>query len=305
MEILRWFEGIRTPSLDWFFSTVTKFGEESLFILIGFIIFWCINKKHGYYILFVGFLGVLINQFLKILFRVPRPWVLDKDFTIVESARAEATGYSFPSGHTQVSVGAYGAIARATSKLWIRVLSVILCILVPISRMYLGVHTPLDVGVSVILALLLVFLMYPIHNFTTKRKNGMRAILGSMLLLSVYYLLFAELYPFPSDIDMINYNDALANAYKILGSILGIWLGYEIDAKYINFETSAVWWAQVLKLILGAIPVLLIKGILKQPLAEAFSFAGDGIRYFLITLFACGIWPMTFKYFQKMGKGNK
>ena len=48
----------------------------------------------------VGFFGTLVNQFLKLVCRVPRPWVRDPNFTIVEAARADATGYSFPSGHT-------------------------------------------------------------------------------------------------------------------------------------------------------------------------------------------------------------
>ena len=112
MEFLRILEGLRTPVGDTFFSTVTILGEETLLIVAGLLFFWCINKKHGYFILSVGFLGTVLNQFLKLVFRVPRPWVLDPEFTIVESARAEATGYSFPSGHTQNGVGIFGGIAR-------------------------------------------------------------------------------------------------------------------------------------------------------------------------------------------------
>ena len=96
MEFLKFLEGLRTPFGDAFFSAVTHLGEETIFILVGLLFFWCINKKQGYYILSVGFVGTVINQFLKLTFRVPRPWIKDSSFTIVESARAEATGYSFP-----------------------------------------------------------------------------------------------------------------------------------------------------------------------------------------------------------------
>ena len=113
MQILYWFQSIRNPVLDRFFSLVTMLGEETVFLVLGILIFWCVNKQKGYFILSVGFLGLLVNQFLKISCRVPRPWVKDPQFTIVESAREAATGYSFPSGHTQISVGAYGSIARA------------------------------------------------------------------------------------------------------------------------------------------------------------------------------------------------
>lgn len=112
MPILYFFESIRNPVLDFFFSTITHLGEETVFIVLAVIFFWCIDKKQGYYLLTVGFIGTVLNQFLKIFFRIPRPWVKDTSFTIVESARAEATGYSFPSGHTQSSVGVFGAMAR-------------------------------------------------------------------------------------------------------------------------------------------------------------------------------------------------
>jgi len=306
LEFLKFLESIRTPFLDNFFSLITKFGEETIFIILGIFIFWCVNKKQGYYVLFVGFAGVVINQFLKLAFRIPRPWVKDPSFTIVESARAEATGYSFPSGHTQISVGAYGSIAKSITKKIIRIICIILCLLVPFSRMYLGVHTPLDVSVSIILALLLIFGLYPIINKNIDNKRNMRILLGFMILLSFIYVLYTELFPFPANIDMSNYQEGLSNAYKILGCILGVWIGFELDNKYIKFDTKAVWWAQVLKLILGLVPVLIIKSVLKTPLISLIDNANiaNGIRYFLIVLFACGVWPITFKYFNKLGKNN-
>ena len=111
MSILYLFEKIRNPVLDVVMSLVTKLGEETLFIVLAIVVFWCIDKKGGYFLICVGFLGTIINQFLKVLFRVPRPWVKDPNFTIVESAKEAATGYSFPSGHTQSAVGRFGAIA--------------------------------------------------------------------------------------------------------------------------------------------------------------------------------------------------
>ena len=302
MEFLKLLENIRTPFLDNFFSLITKFGEETIFIILGIFIFWCVNKKQGYYILFVGFVGIIVNQFLKLAFRIPRPWVKDPNFTIVESARAEATGYSFPSGHTQMSVGSYGSIAKSTTNKIIRIICIIVCLLVPFSRMYLGVHTPLDVGVSIILALLLIFGLYPIIYNIFDNKKHMRIFVGFMILLSFMYVLYTEFFPFPANIDIINYQEGISNAYKILGCILGIWISFELDKKYINFDTKAVWWTQILKLVLGLIPVLIIKSVLKTPLILLLGNANiaNGFRYFLIVLFACGVWPFTFKYFNKL-----
>ena len=96
MELLYWFETIRTPALDAAMSLVTRPGEETFFMVAALFVFWCVDKRRGYYLLAVGFTGTLINQWLKIVCRVPRPWVRDPHFTIVESARDGAAGYSFP-----------------------------------------------------------------------------------------------------------------------------------------------------------------------------------------------------------------
>ena len=148
MELLYWFESIRNPALDTFMGLVTRLGEETFFMVAALFVFWCVDKRRGYYLLAVGFTGTLINQFLKIVCRVPRPWVRDPDFTIVEAAREGAAGYSFPSGHTQSAVGVFGGVARFTRRWWLRGVCVVLLLLVSVSRMYLGVHTPADVGVS-------------------------------------------------------------------------------------------------------------------------------------------------------------
>lgn len=92
MNLLYALESVRTPFWDAVFSAVTHLGEETVFMVAAILIFWCVSKQEGYYLLLMGFFGTVVNQFLKLLFRIPRPWVRDPDFTIVESARAQATG---------------------------------------------------------------------------------------------------------------------------------------------------------------------------------------------------------------------
>ncbi len=303
MEFLKFLEGIRTPFLDEFFSLVTRFGEETIFILVGLLLFWCVDKKKGYYLLSVGFTGIILNQFLKLLFRIPRPWVRDPSLTIVESARAEATGYSFPSGHTQSAVGTFGSIGRMFRSVWVRVICAVLCLLVPLSRMYLGVHTPADVGVSFVIALVLVFGLYPLIAYAADEPKYMRWVLGALTALSLLFLAFVLWFPFPSDLDPHNYESGLENAYKMLGCMAGLWIAYEWDVRYLHFETKAVWWVQILKFVGGLIPVLLVKSVLKEPLYALCggNSAADGIRYFLLVLVAAAIWPMTFRFFTKIG----
>ena len=179
--------------------------------------------------------------------------------------------------------------------------------MVPFSRMYLGVHTPLDVGVSVALSLVLLFVLYPIIRKTTAEVKTMRIVFAVMTLFSVAYLCFVSLYKFPADVDAENLAHGTETAYKMLGVIVGLWLSFEIDNKYINFKTEAKWWIQILKLVVGLIPILIIKSVLKTPLYNIVGneFLADGIRYFLIAIVAGFIWPLTFKYWSKLAKSQK
>ncbi len=304
MEFLKLLESIRNPFLDKFFSIITHLGSETFLIIFGLVFFWCIDKKRGYYILSIGFIGTIICQFLKIFFRIERPWVRDTEFKPLKSAIADAGGYSFPSGHSQSSVGVFGAIARSDKNIIIRIISIAICVLVPFSRLYLGVHTPLDVAVGVLISLVLVFALYPIIDRAMQKPAIMRFVLLLAVFLSLGYFIYSKFYNFPSDVDKDNLNHAITSASKLIGCTLGIYVAFEMDVNFIHFETKACIWAQFLKLGTGLIPLLLIKEGLKAPLNALFSgsCAADGIRYFLLVLFAGGIWPLTFKYFARLFK---
>lgn len=295
MKVLYALESIRMPWLDTVMAAITHLGEETVFMVAALFVFWCVSKRHGYYLLAIGFAGTVLNQFLKLLFRIPRPWVLDSDFTIVESARAQATGYSFPSGHSQNAIGTFGGIARFTRRKWVRAAAIVVAVLVPLSRMYLGVHTPLDVGVAAVIAVALVFALYPLMERSDSRHGVMGAVLAVMLALAVGYLLFVSLYPFPADVDTANLASGVENAWKLLGATVGMLVGWWLDVRFIHFDTRAVWYVQLIKLVGGLALLLGIRAVLKAPLAAALGAgAGGAVRYGVMVLFAAAVWPMVF-----------
>ncbi|MBQ8310158.1 MAG: phosphatase PAP2 family protein [Clostridia bacterium] len=301
MEFLRFLEQIRNPFLDMLMSIVTLFGEETLFMIAGLIFFWCVDKRRGYYLLFAGFTGTVIIQILKMIFRIPRPWVLDPNFTIVESAREAATGYSFPSGHTQCAADLYGGIARSSKKRLIRIGGIAMCLLVGFSRMYLGVHTPLDVGVSLLVAAALIFLLYPIVYRFYDRPKKMYIFIGVLLLLTLANLLFVSLYPFPADVDPVNLTDAQKVAWQFFFIILGMCLIYPLDIHVLRFETRGVWWVQIIKLTGGTLILVLLRTLLKTPFNALFGVnLGSGLRYFIIVTVAGILWPMTFRFWNSL-----
>ena len=304
MELLYALESIRTPFLDKLMGLVTNLGGEAVFIVAAIVVFWCLSKSCGYYMMTVGFAGTIINQFLKLWFRIPRPWVKDPNFTIVESARAEATGYSFPSGHTQNAFAVFGSPARFFKSTALRIIFIFLIALTAFSRMYVGVHTPLDVGVSLIVGTILVFVIYPFFRDMDKSPKKVYIIFGIFIVLAAAFVAFVELYDFPADIDAENYASGLKNAYMILFCAIGLMLTFFIDTKYVHFHTQAVWWAQIIKVVVGLAILLALKSVLKTPLLALFGghSVAHGVRYFIVILFAGVVWPMTFKFFAKLGK---
>ena len=302
MPFLYFLESIRNPVFDALFALITHLGEETLFLVIAILFFWCINKREGYFILITGLVGTVVNQMAKLFFRIPRPWVLDPNFDIIESARAEATGYSFPSGHTQNIAGTYGAIAAYNPSKRKTAICVTIVVLVAFSRMYLGVHTPLDVIVSLLIALALILLLRPCFATEEGFKRSMPFVVIGSVVISLAFLAYVLLISGDASLDPHNYQSGLKNACTLLGCTAGLVLVHFIDSKFINFRTDARWYVQVIKLVLGLLGVLVIKSGLSAPLTAIFGneFVARAVRYFLIVAFAGAVWPLTFKWFSTL-----
>lgn len=313
MEFLRFLEASRTPAVSAFLSAVTFFGDKTVFIVLAITVFWCVSKRQGYYLFAVGLGGIVVSQWLKLLFRIPRPWVLDPNFTIVESARAGAGGYSFPSGHAQSAVGVFGCIAAANRQTWLRALCAALMVLVPFSRMYLGVHTPLDVGVGAACAATLVLALWPCFRDEARFR---KTALPVLLILSVSALCFAvwvSTAAFPADIDLENLRHGTKNGWSLLGCAVGLLVSYAVDRRFLRFDVSAPLLGQLAKLLLGFALLLSVRAGLKPALDALFqgSAAADhptlylmvtsGARYFVMVVFAGCVWPMTFPFFARLG----
>ena len=302
MEFLYLLEKIRIPVLNEFMLLITHLGEETAFLAIGIIIFWCVDKYQGYYLMGVGLFGNMANQFLKILCRIPRPWVRDPNFHALESAIPEASGYSFPSGHSQTAVGTFGCIAATQKHKVIRAVCIAIMVLVPLSRMYVGVHTPADVLVGSAMALIMVFAFKPL--MLGNGKKNIPVVFAVLTILSVGYLLFVELFPFPADIDQHNYESAVKNGYTFIGCFVGLLIVWFVDEKKLHFTNEAVCWAQILKAVLGLAVVLAVKEGTKGILNGIFGdeMIARAVRYCLVVITAGILWPLSFKWFSKLGK---
>ena len=303
MPFLYFLRDIGNPIFDFFFETVTHLGEETVFLVISIVFFWCINKREGYFILLTGLLGTLFNQAAKLACRVPRPWVIDPEFQPIGNSKIEATGYSFPSGHTQNTSTTFGCIASYNrKKRWVLVLSLAVIVLVSFSRMYLGVHTPLDVFVSLAISFLLVMLLRPWFETEEAFNRAYPVIVVISVVGSLLFLMFVLFVANDTTLDAENYHSALKNACTLLGCTIGLVLVWFVDTKYVRFETRAPWYAQIIKAALGFGIVLLIKSGLSSPLTMLFGneYVARTVRYLLVVAFAGAVWPLTFKWFADL-----
>ena len=292
MEILRFLEGIRAPFFDTLFGLITRLGEETLVIVVVCIFFWCVYKRTAYVIGFAYFLSGLTVQGMKICFRIDRPWVIDPAFNPIPSALEHATGYSFPSGHTQSATTLFCALGAQVKHKPVKAACLLAAILVAFSRMYLGVHTLLDVSVSFLISILFIFLA--VKTLSDDSGNNKRELALSlfMVLFACAVIFIAMSLFYNGKIEQVYLSDCL----KAAGAGVGFAIGMYVERMYIKFSVSAKCiFRQILKFILGIVGVLLIKEGLKLVLGN--SLAVDALRYFLITIWVTVLFPLIIRRF--------
>lgn len=272
LEMLKWIQSIRNPALDHLFTWITVLGEDYFAIAVLCAILWCVNKKSGYLIGFAYLTSWIFNFSIKQVFKVPRPFVLDK--SIIPIRPETATGFSFPSGHTQSISSLSTSIATVFQKKWLYAAGTILVILVAMSRLYLGVHTLLDVVVGAVAGFVWVLAANKIFNYA--ESNNRRALLLIMFIPMLLGMVF------------IQSNDY----YKIAGTFTSFIIGYLLDHMYIHYETKSLPKQQVIKFILGMTVLLAIKAVVKEVLGE--TLLSDYIRYFLIGFWITVLAPLLF-----------
>jgi membrane-associated phospholipid phosphatase len=273
IEVIKFIQSYSNPFLDGFFQLITMLGEDMFFILAVALVFWCIDKSFGYKMGFAYLTCGVVNTVIKEICRVPRPI----GYPGVRSLRVEtAGGYSFPSGHTQQAAVFWYSMMLELRKKWLYAAGISLIILVGLSRMYLGVHTLLDVVGGALIGLVWIFVSNRLFDWSAKA--------GKPELLAVFVLpMLAGLYFFPT-----------ATYFKVAGTITGFWAGYIIEFKYIHYDVRAAFIEQAVKMGIGLAGLLAIKTFVKMLLPQALF--SDFIRYALLGIWMTVIAPLLFRF---------
>lgn len=288
MDILNFIAQYRCPALDTFFQAATYLAQEILVVVIICWIYWCCNKKTAYTLGFTYFISGLLVQGLKITFRIPRPWVLDPNFQAVPSALAGATGYSFPSGHTQSGTALFSTLGFAAKKTVWKVLSFLLIFLVGFSRMYLGVHTPKDVLGSMALTFLISVTVYRWMRPHLEDEENIGKISLGLLAVSALLIIYTAVLYVSGTADPQMAEDA----FKACGAGFGFALGYYLEQRYIRFELPETVKGKALRFGAGLLSVVLLMVIFELTIKK--YLIGDVISYFILILWIVALYPAIF-----------
>lgn len=299
MEFLHSLAEIRTPFFNELFLLVTKLGEEVVLFLVLCIIFWCLDKKLAYRMGFAFLLSSIFIQGLKITCRIDRPWVRDPSFEAVEAAKAHATSYSFPSGHTQSAVSLWWTLGVSVKNAWLRLLLFFIPLAVGFSRMYLGVHTPADVSVAALVAAIsvvaVVLLIKPGSDGNVRRIATSVGFALLSVALIIYSLVLYEN-------GTVGYEYA-SDCCKSAGVGFGFAIGYYIESSFVKFNPRlGKWYMHIVKVVVGVGVLVAIKSGMKL-LGD--NLVVDTVRYAAIIVWATVLWPMLFKLFIKDNKATE
>jgi len=296
--------------LDDLFLSITIIGEFWLPMVICAIVYWCIDFKSGIYMFSMSSAGMFIAHILKILACVYRPWILSDKIHPVQKALLLAPGYSFPSGHSAQASSLLGGLAFILrKKAGIAMLLILIVLMVGFSRMWLGVHTPQDVVVGLLIGFSLVFIVNSAINWAEKDKNRYLYILGLVnviIIAAIIQMCYFNHYP-------VDYVDGklLVNPYHSIqitifchGCISGILSGLCICRRYFPFDSKEG--SLLSKILRGTIGSVFIIFLFKTGVNTFFSGPCDYKIVFALSFFSgffiTAIYPFIFSKLLKLKK---
>ena len=281
IQFLQFLESLRTDFLVKLFEGITMLGEETILILMIAVLYFAYDKRLALRIGYITITSMCVNNTVKNLVKRPRPFASGG----VTPARAHtATGYSFPSGHTQTIATWSSAFAMYFKKAWVSVLAGVGIVAVAFSRLFLGVHYPSDVIVGAVLGVAIAVGLSIVYDRTKNihKLYGITALV--MLPFAIWFMITAD--PLYDDF------------FKLYGMLTGLFFAAGLEEKYAPIEYDVAMWKKVLRIVIGVAVVLAVKEGFK--LVDVFgilrlSLLLDAIRYMLVVIVGFGLCPILFK----------
>lgn len=296
LALLKWLQAWRTPGIEEFFLNVTKGGEGFWILAAAGVLFWVFGERIAYRVGFALIAGDLLTGALKSIFCVPRPWVRDLSILPAEAARWKAIGYSFPSGHAMNSAVLWGGVGAAVRRWWIWIPALAWIALIGFSRLALGVHTPMDVLASWLLAVPVVWALGRIYDWTECHPAQAWRVLAVALLVAGAAWVFVRFKPMPPDADPGFSQDA----FRSVWGLIGVFGGWFIERRYIRYEPAKLGGYRILAAGIGVLMLWLIIRNLGRLLAPWLGATGSSYAVAAANpLWIFVVWPYLLKGLEK------
>lgn len=181
MQFLYFLQQFRNPAVDAIFRFLnffdTSYFISSLIVFIWIGCSWRWGVRFGYLMI----ASAWVNAMIKLAFCLPRPFFLDPSLAIVT-----LRDYGFPSGGAQNSVLLASLLICFWKSRWAWPAGILYCILISFSRIFLGVHFPIDVLggwiVGALLFILFVISVRPIERLVGRHSIAALSIIEALAL---------------------------------------------------------------------------------------------------------------------------
>ena len=259
-SFIHWVQSWQNPVLDWLFTAISAMGMEEFYLLAIPLIYWCVNKSLGARLCFLFLFGILLNTWVKHFYSRPRP----DPSRVRVLFKQSGTGPAYPSGHAQGSFAFWGYCAVQARTAWFSLFCAVFVFLMCVSRLYLGLHFPIDLlgGLLSGLGSLLFFLVLLLLYEKIKKYISWPAWLVVIVLtLATFVVLFPE-----------------KRFASILGIYLGFFAGVVLEKRFVGFKANGTFAEQVKKVILGlAVGAFLIS--FEAPLFISYGLASAWVGF--------------------------
>jgi membrane-associated phospholipid phosphatase len=285
-------------------------GDEDFFLMFMPIFFWCISPLLGVRLGLLLLFSACINSILKLAFYSPRPFWYSREVTALTSE----SSFGMPSGHAMNATSIWGGLAVSIRQRWAWIVFPLIIFFVGLSRLYTGVHFPIDVLLGWLfgIAFLLVYfrLETPVKNWLARQAASTQLltafaasaalIVGGLVFRAalagwtvpeawIANASFAGVEP-PHPV-------ALAGLFSYSGVIFGMAAGLVFLYSRGGFQAEGPLWKRIVRFPVGIVGVLLIwrgLGMFLPGGEDALGYFFRYFRYALIGFWVVGAAPLLF-----------
>lgn len=288
-----------------FLAKMTFLGEINTTLVIMAIIYWCVSREFGTYLL-MGWSGNrIVNGFLKVTACIYRPWIRDPRIVPYGDSMTTATGYSFPSGHSMNAASLFGggAIRKELAR-GLRVVLGIILVLIAFSRNYLGVHTPQDTLVGIASGVFVMWLTARLMTWLKEHPRKDIFVMCAGIGIAAVVAVYAAVKAYPVDYDaagklLVDGAKMANDTYRGVGWCIGFLAGWVLERRFVRYYTDVPIMTRVTRLAAGLLGYYIVSLIL-MPLLKTWipGAAGTIFSCFVQMFFVSFVFPWCMKHME-------